>query len=437
MLPPELIDETIGRNDLSDSHEQQPQQGALLLTAESDRSGLVSDLERSEDPKFLHVAGCTTVHCCCLDAVSELLASRDRAVWAPPDGGAMSKLNSHIKSGERTRTLFVLLASLVSALLVLGVAPAPEATASAGGYQWPVKPFDQPHPIRGGFGDPRTVFSSSPTEESLMAGGGKFNFHFGVDIWAPNGTAVYPVVSGTVSGLSYAKHREYVEVLTADGRSFQYWHIWAAVRLGQSAEAGETILGRIMKPFEHVHFAEIQNGRILNPLAIGHLTPYADTTKPEVESISLRRTETGSALMPNYVQGRILMVAEAYDTRQLRIPGVWQPMPVAPARIAWRLRGMSRKTVARGLAADFRTSVPSNAAFWSYYARGTYQNMSVFGSHYSWGQPGCFLFKLTHSAFDTESVRDGVYDLIVTATDIAGNSSSKSLRLTVHNGHRR
>ena len=127
------------------------------------------------------------------------------------------------------------------------------------------------------------------------------------------------------------------------------------------------------------------------------------------------------------------MIAEAYDTRQQRIPGVWQPMPVAPARVAWRLERLGGKTAARGIAADFRESLPSNDRFWSYYARGTYQNMSVFGPRYSWGQPGCFLFKLIRTPFDTRTVPDGVYDLVVTVTDIRQNTSSKALRLTIHN----
>ena len=93
------------------------------------------------------------------------------------------------------------------------------------------------------------------------------------------------------------------------------------------------MLGTIMSPFEHVHFAELQNGRVINPLAAGHLTPYVDTTKPEVAAISLRNAETGPTLFPNVVRGRVLLIAEAYDTRQLPITGVWQPMPVAPARV--------------------------------------------------------------------------------------------------------
>jgi murein DD-endopeptidase MepM/ murein hydrolase activator NlpD len=345
----------------------------------------------------------------------------------------MKNITPHISRGERTRTLLVLISTVTAVVIAFSAAPVPQAEGSSGSYQWPIKPFDKPHPIRGSFGDPRTVFFGPPTEESLMTGSGKFNFHFGVDIWAPNGTAVYPVLDGTVSGVSFENHREYVEFVTPSGRNFQYWHVWASVRLGQRVEAGKTVLGRIMKPFEHVHFAELRGNTIVNPLAPGHLTPYADTTAPRVASITLRKDERGPALVPTFVRGSVQMITEAYDTRQMRIPGVWQPMPVAPARVAWELRGLGGKAVARGVAADFSSSIPSNSVFWSYYARGTYQNMSVFGPRYSWGQPGCFLFKLTRSPFDTTKVPDGVYDLVVTVSDIRGNSSSKALRLTIHN----
>jgi hypothetical protein len=345
----------------------------------------------------------------------------------------MFTLNTHIPRGERTRPLFCLVSAVAAVLFILSSGPASRATASSGGYQWPLKPFDQPHPIRGSFGDPRTIFTTPPTEDGLMTGGGKFAFHFGVDIWGPNGTAVYPVVSGTVGRVSHEKHREYVVIHTGNSRSFEYWHVRAVVRPGQRVEAGATVLGSIMAPFEHVHFAEIQSGRPVNPLSTGGLTPYSDTTKPRVESISLRRTETGSALLPSFVRGRVLMVAEAYDARGMSIPGVWQPMPVAPVLVSWQLKRLGGRVAARDVAADFRHSTPANERFWSYYARGTYQNMSVFGPRYSWGQPGCFLFKLTRSEFDTSSVPDGVYDLIVTVTDIRGNTSSKALRLTIHN----
>jgi hypothetical protein len=59
--------------------------------------------------------------------------------------------------------------------------------------------------------------------------------------------------------------------------------------------------------------------------------------------------------------------------------------------------------------------------------------MAVFGAHYSYLQQGCYLFKLTREPFDTRSLRDGVYDLIVTASDVGGNSGTLSRRFTVHN----
>jgi hypothetical protein len=52
-------------------------------------------------------------------------------------------------------------------------------------YGWPVKPFDRPHPVRGSFGDPRTIFFGLPSAAGLR---GDFNctFHEGVDVSAPN-----------------------------------------------------------------------------------------------------------------------------------------------------------------------------------------------------------------------------------------------------------
>ena len=342
----------------------------------------------------------------------------------------MSTQTPHLSRGARRRALAPIAAFLVAATLS-GVAL---RTAGAGtpqaGYPWPVKPFDRSHPIRGGFGDPRTLFHARPTEAGLLTGGGSFTFHRGVDIWAPSGTKVYPVVSGVVAQVSGG----WLAVDTGHGRVFAYWHIRPRVGVGDHVQAGATNLGPIRAPFDHVHFSELQNGEIVNPLQAGHLTPYEDTTVPQVESIRVRRADTDSDLMPTFVRGRVLLIAEAYDSPQMPVRGIWYGLPVAPALITWKLQGWDGKPIiSERVAADFRQSIPSNTLFWSFYARGTYQNMAVFYPHYNWGQPGRFLFKLTRTAFETSSVKDGVYDLVVTATDIRGNHSSKSLRLTIHN----
>ena len=59
--------------------------------------------------------------------------------------------------------------------------------------------------------------------------------------------------------------------------------------------------------------------------------------------------------------------------------------------------------------------------------------MAVFGRHYSFLQRGSYIFKLTSEPFDTRTLPDGVYDLIVTVGDCSGNTSSRSLRMTIHN----
>ena len=149
----------------------------------------------------------------------------------------------------------------------------------------------------------------------------------------------------------------------------------------------------------------------------------------------MRGSETGRDLVPNMVHGTVLMVTEAYDSPELAIPAPWNNMPVSPAKITWRIEHMTGRVVVRTREArNVLLTIPRREHYWEYYARGTFQNMSVFAHHYSYGQPGRFLFKLTKSEFDTRSLRDGVYDLVVTVSDIAGNSSSSSLRFTIRNG---
>jgi murein DD-endopeptidase MepM/ murein hydrolase activator NlpD len=340
----------------------------------------------------------------------------------------MARINS---SGWRwRRAVLVLLAAVV-----MGGTHAADTTASARqvGYGWPIKPFHRQHPVRGSFGDPRTVFSGPPTLPTLMQGAGSFRFHEGVDISAANGTPVYPVESGTVIVVEKTEDW-HVEVSAGGGVSFDYWHIKPSVRVGERVAAFQTILGHIERPAEHVHLAERIGGIPVNPLAAGRLTPYRDTTPPRVDSIAIRALDIRGGGLPNFLRGRVEMTAEAYDTPTLAAPGRWSGMPITPTRVSWRVQGLGgRVVVPETVVVDFRSRIPADGSFWSYYARGTYQNMSVFGQHYSWREPGSYVFKLTPQPFDTKQVRDGVYDLVVTATDIRGNHGSRSRRITIHN----
>jgi hypothetical protein len=129
----------------------------------------------------------------------------------------------------------------------------------------------------------------------------------------------------------------------------------------------------------------------------------------------------------------VLLIAGVEDDPTISAPGAWHALPVTPALVTWKIRTWTGKVVlGPQVAADFRGALP-HGSLWSVYARGTYQNMAVLGSHYSWAQPGSYLFKLG-PAFNTRQLRNGAYDLVVTATDIRGNSSSLARRFTVKNG---
>src|SRR5262245_13569833 len=342
--------------------------------------------------------------------------------------------NTHISvRGARRR---IAVALTVAAVLAAAVGKGAINSSASGrfeaaaSYHWPVKPFDKQHPVRGSFGDPRTIFNAAPTLHGVLSGGGDFQFHKGVDISAPNGTAVYPVLSGVVTQVN--ARDEWVEVNSGDGRIFEYWHIRAAVGAGSAVEAGKTVLGHVIRPAAHVHLSELNGGRYVNPLPPGHLGPYDDHTTPRVTSISLRRSETSRDQLPNKVSGRVLLIAAAEDDPTISAPGSWHGLPVAPALVTWKIRTWTGKVVlGPQVAADFRHTLPGSN-LWSVYARGTYQNMAVLGHHYSWEQPGSYLFRLG-PAFNTRRLRNGTYDLVVTATDIRGNSGSLKRRFTVEN----
>ena len=202
------------------------------------------------------------------------------------------------------------------------VALALPALASAS-YGWPVKPFDQEHPIRGQLNDPRMnspVFYSSSSH----------TFHFGVDIAAPDGTAVYAVAPGRVHYVNPSD----ISVRGSKGRSnFAYWHIRPIVKNGKSVRL-HALLGYIEPGRGHVHFAENRNGHYVNPLRRGGLMPYTDTTQPTIASLSYY-DGTYHDLTNAMVSATVKLTVNAFDTPQL--VSNWPWAVVTPAWIGWQL----------------------------------------------------------------------------------------------------
>jgi len=300
------------------------------------------------------------------------------------------------------------------------------ARPSAGrfGYAWPVRPFHRQHPIRGNFGDPRTV---SMEEFGIDGPGlaGDYSFHNGVDISASVGAPVYPVVSG----IAHLRSGDEVTV-RAGSRVFQYWHIHPNVREDEHVVAGVTVLGRVRYPAQHVHLSEIDHERVIDPAL--HLHPYRDRTAPVVHALEFR-DDLGHLLHADALVGMVSITAWADDSPPLSAPGAWRGLPVAPARVRWKLVDASGATRVARIAADFRRGEPPRQRFWSVYAPGTYQNFPVFDDHFYWRQAGRFLFQLTPRRFDTRRLGNGAYTLQVDASDICGNRGTLTQEVLITN----
>lgn len=351
--------------------------------------------------------------------------------------------NTHsVRGAQRRLAVMFLLAAAIGGGALAGRTALPTQTSTAAltaeadqdrqsSYGWPVKPFDRQHPVRGSFGDPRSIFGGAPTRRGLMTSRCACSYHQGIDISAPDGTAVYPVRSGVVRIVT----PDWVEVDSGGGQAFQYWHIRAAVRVGDRVEARRDVLGNILRASKHVHLTELRDGKAVNPLAPGHIGPYTDTTRPRVDAISFRSHDTGPELLPEYVHGSVEMVAAAEDIPAMPVPGQWKGLPVTPARLTFRINSVpqDRVVVSETTAMDVSRTLPPTSDLWHTYARGTHMNMVQMGVHRYWYQPGAYLFKLTQQPFDMHRLGDGVYRITVTAWDTAGNHSSTFQVFQVHN----
>jgi Peptidase family M23 len=221
-------------------------------------------------------------------------------------------------------------------------------------YDWPLKPFDRQHPVRGFLDDPRIAAHGAA-------------FHFGIDIAAPDGTAVYAVGAGTV----YFNDATAIAVVSPDRtHAFGYWHIIPVVKSNQLVRRHQL-------------------------LGIG---PYTDTTVPTVHSVWV---ENGA------------LVADVSDRQSLKVPGAWANEPLSPALLRWRVGNGAWHT-----AADFRKEMLPASEFSSVYAPETRQNHK--------GVSGRLCYYLTRSLHAPASTV-----VEIEASDTAGNRVLVSVGLGV------
>jgi hypothetical protein len=321
----------------------------------------------------------------------------------------MSTHSAHLKSGGALRRTLVVAAAILCVGVVTPTAQGGRSDAPAGGYGWPIKPFHEQHPVRGFFGDPR--IGETPDGISRQ-------FHFGVDVSAPNGAPVYATMTGAIR--IHDLHRDVVLIDGPGGVEFSYWHIVPTVRTGDRAVAYRTMIGRVERPWAHVHFSEMRNGVYLNPLRPGAMGPYVDTTKPTVAAVQLERD--GRPVRLAAAGGALDLIAEVSDTTPLAAPAPWNDLPVMPALVRWRLRGPKGFATGWTTAVDFRETIPPANAFQSIFARWTRQNHAH--------RPGRYRIYLTRG-WQTEALSRSKYIVEVAASDTRGNTTIATFPLTL------
>lgn len=299
-----------------------------------------------------HINRSTAVRTTLVILITGLVAAAATAAPSAPTAGAVT---------QTTSTLSVLSSTITTV---------PRRSS----YTWPIKPFDRQHPVRGFLDDPRIGRTGSTA------------FHFGIDISAPDGTPVYAVEGGKV----YMDNKMAVAVVAPNGHSFGYWHIVPVVKSHQIVSRHQ-LLGHIGKGWEHVHFAERTGGVYVNPLRDGGLGPYVDHTAPQVTRVALH----GSAL-----------VAAAYDTPDLVVPGDWTGLPLTPALIRWRVAGGTWHT-----AIDSRGTMRPRPDFAKVFTPTTRQNHKH--------EPGLYAYYLER---DWKS--RGPVNVQVAVSDTTGNTTT-------------
>jgi hypothetical protein len=279
------------------------------------------------------------------------------------------------------------------------------SVASRVAYDWPLKPFNRQHPIRGFFNDPRN------------GDHGSHSFHFGIDISGADGTPVYAVLSGTVHMTSGRA----IAIVHSGGWSTAYWHIVPVVHHRQWVRKHQ-LIGRIEASWLHVHFAERRNGEFVNPLRPGALGPYSDETPPTIAGA--RFTANGQAQGSEKVRGSVNLVVDAYDTTPMRVPAPWNDLPVTPAKLQWRVVKDGRPVVRWRVGVDFRYRLVRASQFDAVYAPPTQKNYPPKIGRY------CFYVA---RGWDTRSLANGEYRIQIEATDTRGNRTIGSARFRVAN----
>ena len=328
------------------------------------------------------------------------------------------------------------------------------------GYRgWPVAPTHAQHPVRGAFLDPRGL------DDTGLSG-----YHFGIDVSiddrhpeaaAPAGFShrVYAVESGRVSEPSGVRARS-CSVRRLQVGHFAYWHVSPTVAARAYVKAGEQI-GWSCLGVWHVHVSEWQrfHGRQVwvNPLHRGgRIAPYVDTAAPVVSTLvfvtpparpwlptkTLAQPDTSTLLAPSRLHGLVELRANIGDPQSflgfLADKRAW-PTVFTPYRVSVTIRAIpTGKVVMRRT--SFQADQLPQAPYIVHYAPGTIEDDNMQECVGPPQKPACagtYWFRpfsqFRQEYWNTYATPNGRYDVTVHASDLAGNTTTRTITVSVRN----
>jgi hypothetical protein len=324
---------------------------------------------------------------------------------------------------------------------------------------WPVRPRSVQHPIRGAFIDPRG------RDDNGLSG-----YHFGIDVnvddaqpdpGAPPGLShrVYALDSGVAAAPANVQGRRCVN-RRMDVGHFSYWHVSPIVAAGRRVRAGQQI-GWTCHGVWHVHLSEWQLFRgkrvWVDPLHKGGaLVPYTDTAPPVVSELvfvtpparpwqpktSLAEPDSATVLPATGLHGLVELRARVADpqsfvgflSRNPAWPTVWTPHKLS---VEIRDRNTGLRVMRR---TSFEADQMPQTPYLVHYAPGTVEDDNMQECVGPPQRPKCDgitrlrpFSRFRQEFWNTRAVANGTYEVTVRAYDVAGNTGSRSITVTVKN----